>query len=301
MLLDILKRKLIVFGFLGLIFSNLNAFELRSWNLNDLSLENSKNRDMAYINKQINDPSYDIMCLQGIKDKDIFENFNDNIKLSNKKNIYYSDNILTHLVLQDDINNKLKTNEENYVPEDNSNQDNLKSITLNNNDKEYYAWVIKKGYGDVDIIKYEDKNNVFKVAPQMLWLKNVNLGIVNFTSKANSKEDKFKEIKEIADMLLEFSEISKIDNDRIFMCGSFGLSLGEISRNMGHLSSYFKVLNNFGTTIHEKLGYSNDDLEHFISTRNGNAEAMYNYLMNYESYKDFIEKVSPNIPIRVKF
>lgn len=69
-------------GLLSLMcICSLNAFEIRSWNLNDIKSNDNRN----YITiKQYTNQIYDVMCLQGIYDGTAIEYTNDN------KNIYYS-------------------------------------------------------------------------------------------------------------------------------------------------------------------------------------------------------------------
>ena len=242
--------------FLFLIFViNLNAFDLISWNFKNLSIENIKEKDIRFIKTKTND-IYDVMCLQGVLNKDLVEH------LVDKKNVYYSNN---------------------------------------SNNKEYLSWITKSVFKNNEVIEYEDKNNVFSIKPEMLFMKDINIGIINFNSNLDNsnKELKKNEIKELNSVFNYFQQKTNIDLDRIFLCGSFNLTYGQLKNYLG---DFFNIANNEGTTIDDKFGYTNDDFDHFISLRDEKAFPDYNYFNSYGTdYVKFKKEVSHHIPIKINF
>lgn len=240
-----------------LIFSlSLNAFELRSWNLDGISNENINNKNIDFIKIQTNG-IYDVMCLQGIKDKGVIE------KIVNNKSVFYSQNT---------------------------------------NNQEYLGWITKSLFKEVEIIDYEDKENIYQIKPSMLILKDVNIGIINFNSiltETSPIEEKKKEINEINLVFSYFQKHSKLDYNRIFMCGSFNLTYGRLR---SYLGDFFTIANKEGTTISDKYGYTNNDFDHFISIRNDKGSPDYDYINSYGvDYKRLKEEVSSHIPIKINF
>lgn len=246
---------MIKYLFLFIFVINLNAFDLISWNLKNISLENIKEKDIRFIKNKTNS-IYDVMCLQGVLNKDTIEYIVDG------KNVYYSNNL---------------------------------------NNKEYLAWIIKPIFKNNEIVEYEDKNNVFEIKPEMLVMKDINIGIINFNSNLDNsnKESKKNEIKELNSVFNYFQEKTKIDLDRIFLCGSFNLTYGQLKIYLG---DFFNIANNEGTTISDKFGYTNDDFDHFISLRNDKATPDYQYFNSFGTdYIKFKKEVSEHIPISINF
>lgn len=234
---------------------NLNAFDLISWNLKNISSENIKEKDIRFIKNKTNS-IYDVMCLQSVLNKDIIEHIVDS------KGVYYSNNL---------------------------------------NNKEYLAWIVKPIFKNNEVIEYEDKNNVFEIKPEILVMKDINIGIINFNSNLDNsnKEAKKNEIKELNSVFNYFQEKTKLDLDRIFLCGSFNLTYGQLK---SYLGDFFNIANNEGTTISDKFGYTNDDFDHFISLRNEKATPDYQYFNSFGiDYIKFKKEVSGHIPISINF
>lgn len=234
---------------------NLNAFDLISWNLKNISFENIKEKDIRFIKNKTNS-IYDVMCLQSVLNKDIIEYIVDS------KSVYYSNNL---------------------------------------NNKEYLAWIVKPIFKNNEVIEYEDKNNVFEIKPEILVMKDINIGIINFNSNLDNsnKEAKKNEIKELNSVFNYFQEKTKLDLDRIFLCGSFNLTYGQLK---SYLGDFFNIANNEGTTISDKFGYTNDDFDHFISLRNEKATPDYQYFNSFGiDYIKFKKEVSGHIPISINF
>jgi hypothetical protein len=96
---------------------------------------------------------------------------------------------------------------------------------------------------------------------------------------------------------LILKEKFNISNKRILTCGNFKENYGFVKRE---ISDLYTVLNNGGTVVDPKFGYSNYDYDHIISLYNLKAMPDETLLNEYRDYKKFIDEISPHIPINLK-
>lgn len=153
-----------------LVVNLLNAFELRTWFLGNINIDNYKTKNTKEILKYTNQ-YYDVLCLQGIKGEEVLS------FISSGKNY---------------------------------------TTSLNSN----LAFLIKNDYTEFDLINYEDTNMVFENKPIILYLKEINLFIVNFLASDN-QEKRMNEIKEINNVYFDIKDKYKVDSNRILTCGNF--------------------------------------------------------------------------------
>ena len=90
----------------------------------------------------------------------------------------------------------------------------------------------------------------------------------------------------------------KVTVEQIFM-GAFRPKLMDELQSLKNTNQY-TVLNNGGTVVDSKFGYSNYDYDHIISLYNLKAMPDETLLNEYRDYKKFIDEISPHIPINLK-
>ena len=127
-------------------------------------------------------------------------------------------------------------------------------------------------------------------------LKDIDLTLINYLA-SDDPEQRLKEIKEINNIYFSLKEKFNISNKRILTCGNFKENYGFIKRE---ISDLYTVLNNGGTVVDPKFGYSNYDYDHIISLYNLKAMPDETLLNEYRDYKKFIDEISPHIPINLK-
>ena len=176
----------------------------------------------------------------------------------------------------------------------------IKSISSN---KQYLAnldsklaFLVKNSYKEVELIAYDDPNNIFLNKPQILLLKDVDLTLINYLA-SDDPEQRLKEIKEINNIYFTLKGKFNISNKRILTCGNFKENYGFVKRE---ISDLYSVANNNGTVVDPKFGYSNYDYDHIISLHDLKATPDETLLNEYRDYKKFIDEISPHIPINLK-
>lgn len=196
--------------------------------------------------------------------------------LTNKKNVYYSN---------------IKSGRKTY--------------------KEFLGWFVDNKYKNNEIIDYYDTKDVFERDPSMLFMKDINIGIVNYHAiYAQKKSEEITgdkegltkaEIRNLPNLFTYFSKKTGLPMDRIFVCGDFNLSKGKIKEEIGDL---YNIGNNLGSTVSTKYGYTRNDYDHIISFYEGNVFADHNLLNRYKSeygvndFEDFKATISDHIPVK---
>ena len=226
-----------------LVVNLLNAFELRTWFLGNINIDNYKTKNTKEILKYTNQ-YYDVLCLQGITGEEVLS------FISSGKNY---------------------------------------TTSLNSN----LAFLIKNDYTEFDLINYEDTNMVFENKPIILYLKEIDLFIVNFLASDN-QEKRMNEIKEINNVYFDIKDKYKVDTNRILTCGNFKEQYGSVKKILGDL---YSVSNNLGTVIDEKFGNSNLDYDHIISITNLESSPDESILKIDRDYKKIKEEISPHLPL----
>ncbi len=245
-----------------------NAFEIRSWNMNELSNDNLKQRNIPFLKLYTNE-IYDVMCIQNLKEKGVLE------KISDLKNYYYSNDLIENqknnsyfgwIIKQNYKNNEVV----NYV--DSS------DFKFKNNPSMLLMKDINIGIINVDMIFDQDKSKELYQDTEML------------TKLENRK---------IVDVVNYFSKTYNLEKDRLFVCGNFNLSAAKIKRETFDI---FFIGNNEGSTMSERYGYTNFDTDHIISSIKGKVTPDYDYLNKWgNDFKNYMNEISTHLPIKGEY
>jgi len=250
-----------------LIFSifilEINAFEIRSWNLLRISEKTVLKKDTNFIKTYV-DEEYDVMCVQEVMSLNSLKH------ISDTKSIYYSN-----------IKSGRKTYKEYLGWFIDARYQNVEVI-------DYYDTkdVFER---DPSMLILKDVNigiiNYHAIYGQKKSKKNT----------GNKWTYTLNEAANIPNLFKYFSMKSGIPQERLFMCGDFNLSQGKLKSKIPGM----KIGNNEGSTVSTKYGYTNNDYDHIISYFDGKIAPDYKILEKFEgNFKQFKKKVSDHVPIK---
>lgn len=179
-------------------------------------------------------------------------------------------------------------------------EDSLKSIS---GDKQYLSsldsklsFLVKSSYKELDLIDFKDNNIIFDFNPQILFVKDINLVLINYLASDNP-DKRIEELKSLNEVFYFANKTTKIERARIILCGNFKETYGFVKNHMNNL---YSISNIRGTIIDEKFGFSNYDYDHIVGMYKFNVEPDEEILKKNKDYKKLIDRVSPHLPIKLK-